>query len=326
VKSSGGAETPRVSIIIPCYNTAKYVRDTLDSVIAQTFVSWEAIVVNDGSPDTPDLEKVLEPFQERINYIVQENRGLAGARNTALKTARGEYVALLDSDDYWHPDYLKSLVTALDADPALDVIFPDARIFGDALESGRTMMELMPLAGEITLERLLRQECFVYVGVLARRQTLVEAGMFDEVLRSSEDFDLWMRVLSRGGRIGYRRDVLAFYRRRADSLSANLDRMFEYHDIVWGKAETLLNLTHAERAALGQRRKMTDAMRSLSTARAAFARGSYSEARAGVLQANRTLGSAKLRFVAWALAACPRLLWQAYRLRDRLIYRSRAAS
>jgi glycosyltransferase involved in cell wall biosynthesis len=325
VSNASTEQPPKVSIIIPCYNTAEYVRDTLESVVAQTFGSWEAIVVNDGSPDTPLLESVLEPYREQINYIVQENRGISGARNTALRVARGEYIALLDSDDYWHPDYLQSLVTVLDSDPTLDVVFPDARIFGDAHESGRTMMELMPLSGEITLERLLRQECFVYVGVVARREKLVDAGMFDEALRSSEDFDLWLRVLNSGGKIGYRRDVLAFYRRRADSLSANLARMFEHHTLVWDKAEKLLNLSEAERAALAGRRNATDAMRNLSSARAAFARGSYEEARAGVNRANQTLASLKLRMVAWALWVCPRLLWHAYRLRDLLMYRSRGA-
>ena len=95
--------TPRVSVIMPAYNVAAYIGETLESVFAQTYSDYEIIVVNDGSPDTPELERVLAPYSERIVYVTQENRGLSGARNTALKVARGEFIALLDSDDVWEP-------------------------------------------------------------------------------------------------------------------------------------------------------------------------------------------------------------------------------
>jgi len=95
-----------VSIIIPAYNVAPYIGETLDSVFAQTFADYEVIVINDGSPDTEDLERALARFIDRINYLKQENRGASVARNTGLHAARGQFIAFLDADDVWLPNSL----------------------------------------------------------------------------------------------------------------------------------------------------------------------------------------------------------------------------
>ena len=109
----------QVSVIIPAYNTAAYITETLDSVFAQTFKDFEVIVVNDGSPDTEDLERVLQPYRARIVYVKQENRGVSGARNAGILRARGEFLAFLDSDDVWLPDYLAEQMKFLEAHPHL---------------------------------------------------------------------------------------------------------------------------------------------------------------------------------------------------------------
>jgi len=95
---------PRVSVIVPAYNTAPFIAETLDSVFAQSMADFEVIVVNDGSPDTPALEQALLPYRARIRYIVQSNGGLSAARNTAIRASGSELVAFLDSDDVWEPD------------------------------------------------------------------------------------------------------------------------------------------------------------------------------------------------------------------------------
>src|SRR3954462_5965377 len=98
---------PRVSVIMPSYNTASLICACLDSVFTQSFQDFEVIVVNDGSPDNPDLERGLAPYLEKhaaqIVYIRQQNKRCAGARNTAIRQARGEFLAFLDSDDVWLP-------------------------------------------------------------------------------------------------------------------------------------------------------------------------------------------------------------------------------
>ena len=101
------ADAPKVSVIIPAYNVAPYIAETLASVLAQTYRSWEAIVVNDGSTDTRELETALGPFRDRITYIVQENKGAGAARNAAMAVASGEWLAFVDGDDYWAPTYLE---------------------------------------------------------------------------------------------------------------------------------------------------------------------------------------------------------------------------
>src|SRR5438132_9051132 len=97
---------PIVSVIIPAYNVAPFIGETLTTVFAQSFNDYEVIVINDGSPDTEELERALQPFIDRINYIKQENRGASAARNAGLRAARGEFVAFLDADDLWLSNYL----------------------------------------------------------------------------------------------------------------------------------------------------------------------------------------------------------------------------
>src|SRR5438105_1307294 len=147
---------PKVSIIIPAYNVAQYIGETLDSVIQQSYTDYEAIVINDGSTD--GTERALEPFRDRIIYTRQENRGLSGARNTGLRIARGRYVALLDSDDLWMPHYLEQLVPRLEADPQIDLIFPNAVLFGSPRWEGKLFQDFYPPREPVTFEKILTQE------------------------------------------------------------------------------------------------------------------------------------------------------------------------
>ncbi|HYJ47544.1 MAG TPA: glycosyltransferase family A protein, partial [Pyrinomonadaceae bacterium] len=186
-------DTPLVSVIVPAYNVTEFIRDALDSALAQTFKDYGIIVVNDGSPDTAELERALEPYRASIVYLKQENRGLSGARNTAIRASKGSFIALLDADDMWLPNYLEVQVERMQADPTLDVLYPNALIFGDALEAGREFMDVCPSRGEVTFESLVTQQCTVMICSMMRRETVLNAGLFDESLRSSEDFDLWLR-------------------------------------------------------------------------------------------------------------------------------------
>ena len=100
---------PLISIIVPCYNTEDYIEQCLDSLIHQSYKNFEIILVNDGSTDDTDAK--IQPYlsDDRIKYIIQENKGLSGARNTGLDIMKGEYVCFIDSDDFIHKDYVKSL-------------------------------------------------------------------------------------------------------------------------------------------------------------------------------------------------------------------------
>src|SRR5260370_36978455 len=122
---ASGAE--RVSVIIPAYNVAPYIAETLESVFAQTKSAFEVIIVNDGSPDTEKLEGALPTFRDRILYLEQENRGLSGARNTGIRAAKGDLIALLDGDDLWMPKYIETQTEFLRRHPEYDLVYCNAR-------------------------------------------------------------------------------------------------------------------------------------------------------------------------------------------------------
>ena len=215
------AEFPKVSVIVPAYNVAPYLAETLDSVLAQTRSDYEIIVVNDGSTD--ETAQVAESYRERfagkLVYVWQENRGLAAARNTAIRTARGQYIALLDGDDVWMPTYLEILLGMLEADPSLDVVFPNALFWGSPKHTGRDFQAVFPPNPPFTVEKILGRESSVFGLATLHRDLVMAVDGYDETLRSSEDFDLWLRLLKRGCRFGYTTETLVQYRYRANSLS-----------------------------------------------------------------------------------------------------------
>ena len=224
----GAGSSPKVSVIIPTYLACAYIADTLDSVLAQTFTDYEILLVNNGSPDTAELEFVLKPYADKLVYVRQDNRGQAGARNTGLLIARGEFVCFLDNDDQWEPDLLSFQVAVMQSDPSLAVHYCDAMIFGGSFRTGRSNMEFTPSNGEVNFRSLAARDCTVLnCAAMSRRDAVTRAGMFDESLRYGEDIDLWLRIALQGGRIAYSRRILARYRLRPDSVSANEARMTE---------------------------------------------------------------------------------------------------
>ncbi|HEU4893306.1 MAG TPA: glycosyltransferase family A protein [Vicinamibacterales bacterium] len=313
---------PDVSVVIPAYNTSQYIAGTIESVLAQTYTSYEVIVVNDGSPDTPAMERALAPFRDRIIYLVQENGGISAARNAALSVARGRYIALLDSDDAWEPDYLAVQVAALEADPSLAVVYPNALFVGDHPHAGRTYMDLCPSSGPVTFQALLTQRCQVFISALIRRTAIERVGGFDPELRSVEDFDLWLRMLATGERIGYHDRVLVRFLKRRDSLSADPVWMAEHVLIVLDKlanGPTALVLPPADRQALEARRAYFRARLEIAHGKRAFFRLDAGKAREHLERANDVFRSPRLRLVCLLLRLFPGVLLKVYRLRDRLI-------
>ena len=311
-----------VSVIIPTYNTTEYIGQALDSVLAQTLQADEIIVINDGDPDTDELERVLEPYRERIVYLKQENGGVSSARNAGIRVARGDFIAQLDPDDMWEPDYLAVQVAAIEDDPTIDVLYPNALIFGDAADAGRKIMEICPSEGEVTFESLVTRRCTVMAYALVRRETILRAGMYDESLHCSEDFDLWLRIVKQGGRIAYHHRVLARYRRRQGSHTS--DPVWLYGNIlkVLDKAERTMTLTERESETLRRERKKFHAMLRLSEGKRAFFKGDIKAAIEGLTEANAFFKSRKTATVLWLLRFAPRLLVTVYSLRDRFILKT----
>lgn len=121
----------KVSIIEPCYNQGQYLRQALDSVIAQTYSNWEAIVINDGSTDNTDVvaKKYLEK-DSRIRYLKQGNMGVSIARNNAIKSSEGYYILPLDADDIIDPTYIEKAVSVFQKEPSIKIVYSKAIYFG----------------------------------------------------------------------------------------------------------------------------------------------------------------------------------------------------
>ena len=300
---------PSVSVVIPAYNAAAHIGEALASVFAQTYADFEVIVVNDGSPDTPELERALAPYAGSILYLEQPNLGPSAARNAGVARARGEYVAFLDGDDAWEPEYLAEQMKALGADPSLDLIYADALLFGEGVPAGLTFMRAAPSRGAATFESLLRSECSVITScVVARKGSLVRAGLFDPRFFRSEDFDLWVRLAHAGGRVGYQRRVLARHRAHPASLSADPTRMFASKIEICRKLMRELPLSAERRLMVEREIARCEADIAFTEGKRAFRAGRFEEAARSLAEANRHYRSRKLGLVLVGLRVAPRLL------------------
>jgi glycosyltransferase involved in cell wall biosynthesis len=313
---------PLVSVIIPVYNAAHCIGQTLRSVFAQTFTDYEVIVVNDGSPDTEELEKALSPFLGCIRYIKQENLGLSAARNAGIRASQSPMIGFLDSGGLWEPDYLSIQVAEMMRDPTIDVMYSNARIFGDSYGSGQAFMDLCPSEGEVTFERLVTERCTVMASALIRRAAILDAGMFDEHLRTNEDFDLWLRIVKRGGRIAYHRRILVHYRRRTEKLLSNSVRSCEGILKVLDKVQQTMSLTPSEEMALDQGRAYIHDRLQYYKGKTAFLLGDAKTAIENWKNANKSSRNRKLDLAIGLLQIAPKFLLRVYQLRDRFLYRS----
>ena len=313
-----GAKVPLVSVIIPAYNAAQYISATLDSVLAQTFRDVEIIVVNDGSPDTDELEKVLEPFRSRIIYLRQENQGPSAARNAGIQASRGEYIAPLDADDLWDREHLAVQIDMLRRNPSIDLVYADARIFGDDAGAAKTVMELSPSVGEVTLERLATRQCTVHHCVcVIRRAILLRSGLYDPAYRRAEDIDLWLRIVMNGGRIAYQRRVLGQYRRSGGSLSSDPVPMIESFLSVLAKTATAPKLTASQRRLVERQMVAERAGLEIEKAKRAFIAGDAENAISHFSGANALQKSWKITVILVLLRVAPGFLQSLYLWRHR---------
>jgi GT2 family glycosyltransferase len=253
--------------------------------------------------------------------MTQENRGPSATRNLAIRAARGRYVAMLDADDMWLPHYLEDQIARAVADPAADVLYGDAEIFGDVPQAGRRFMEFSPSSGEVTFESLATQHCNVMISALVRRSMLDRVGLFDESLRSSEDFELWLRVAHAGGRFNYTRRVLARYRKRSGSLTSDPAWMCRHIVAVLDKCLATMDLSDAERRVATAQRAHFATMQRFHEGKRAFFRGDLPAARTALAEANETMRSSKLSAVLFALRTAPGLVSFLYNVRDRVVFR-----
>jgi glycosyltransferase involved in cell wall biosynthesis len=314
-----GARNPAVTVVIPVYNSARYISQTLDSVQAQTFTDYEVILVNDGSEDRDELERLIQSHAVPVIYLSQENKGVSAARNAALRIARGEFYAQLDADDQWTPDYLEVQLGILAANPGVALVYPNAKIIGESSESDLEFMTISPSEGEVNFESLVRQQCVVMTCVTARLSAIRAAGMFDEELRSCEDFDLWLRVVKNVGPIIYHHQPLVLYRRHAGSLSSDRVWMTRHLLAVLEKCDRTLDLSRSERELLNEQISLNrsqlhlfEGKRNLSSRRPRAALDDFE-------RANEHLRSTKLKLVIFLLRYMPSTAIRVLATRERFL-------
>lgn len=305
---------PGVSIVIPCYNASQFIETSVGSVFTQTFTDFEVILINDGSTDTRELKRALQPWFGRIVYIETENHGPSSARNTGIQAARSELVAFLDADDAWEPNYLEVQLRQLEENPSADIVYARVIEFGDDLESPR----LRPAdREEVTFISLVEERCSVSSSVLARRAVLQRAGMFDPAFNRSEDFDLWLRCLKAGGRIIHHPQQLVRYRRRGGSLSSDTIAMSEGHLRVLDKMRTSVPLTAEERRVVESAIPRVEARKLLSESRQFLAACDLGSAIRCMEEANARLHSNRLRLRLLFMRTMPWLALRLYQRRSR---------
>jgi glycosyltransferase involved in cell wall biosynthesis len=310
-------ELPHVSIIIPAYNVARFISETLDSVFAQTFTDYEVIIINDGSPDSVELERILEPYLQKICYLKQENRGAGAARNTGLRTARGTYVAFLDADDVWLPAYLEKQVSFIESDGGYDLVYCNALLIGDSPWTGKTYMDRDPSNGTVNLEALLGERCMVITsGVLARREAIMEVGLFDETLRNSQDFDLWVRLARRrNARMNFQRQPLLKHRAHEGSLASDAIKSVEGELKVLRRVREWPDLTEAERRAMENTIALRQASIEVDRGKRSLVHGDYEAATKSFRFANEYYRSWKLAIVLAGMRVAPTLVSSFYKRR-----------
>ena len=209
-----------VSVIMPAFNAERYIGKALESVRSQTYRNWEIIVTNDGGTDS--TARMVAEFAQATSQPVrvlehEQNSGLSAARNTAMRAARGEYIAFLDADDYWLPEHLESVCAVL-APGKADLVYSDAIVFQD---SPTGEIELLPI---VTIEvkdppaDLFRRNFINPSGAAITRQLMEKVGGFGP--RRVEDLDYWIRAAALGFRIAGTGKQTYYYRKSAGGLSA----------------------------------------------------------------------------------------------------------
>lgn len=215
------SNVPLVSVIIPTYNHADFIREALESLRAQTFENWEAIVVNNFSED--DTILVVNSFKDsRIRLENFHNNGvIAASRNLAISLAKGKYLAFLDSDDTWFPEKLEKCVGLLNAD--VDLVCHGLRTFGDGLEYDF----FGGPESRATFESLLYEgNCLTPSATVVRKESVVAVGSFSEDKEkvTSEDYHLWIKLAKSGVRMKFLGEILGLYRIHTMNQSASVLR------------------------------------------------------------------------------------------------------
>jgi glycosyltransferase involved in cell wall biosynthesis len=220
-RDTDGSSSPAVSVVLPVYNGAKTIADTIASVLQQTFSDFELIVINDGSTDQT-LDIIAEFSDARVSVYSFERGPLAGGRNRGIRLAEGEFIAFIDADDLWATDKLACQVSRLRSSPEAMLVYS----WSDLIDEDDYLLNHgshVRFEGNVFKDLLV--SCFLDNGSNALIRTIVldHVGMFDETRTAAEDWDMWLRIAYKFPVVNVP-VVQVFYRVHGSALSSNTER------------------------------------------------------------------------------------------------------
>lgn len=224
---------PLVSIIIPCYNDAEYIEQSVDSALKQTYDSKEIIIVDDGSNE--ETKKVLRVLESKITKLItQDNEGQSSARNVGIRNARGDYILVLDSDDFFEPTFCEKGIKEFNSSKNIKIVTCWANLI---YENGQKEL-YKPDGGKI--EDFLLKNCALGTSML-KKVDLDTCGGYDEIMRNGfEDWDLFIKLLKEGGEARVINEVLYNYRKRLDSTTFKANKKkYELLEYIYLKHKEL---------------------------------------------------------------------------------------
>ncbi len=213
-----------ISVVVPCYNQARFLRRCVKSVLDAYLQNIEILIVDDGSTD--DTLSVARTIDGPVTIIRQSNAGLSAARNIGLRHATGQFVYLLDADDYVLSDAFGEVCRNQLTSTEADVLFGNWQVVS-ADEKFQRIDEPRLIEGPDTVHQLLAGNAFPVHAAITRRVKFVEAGDFDTILRGFEDWDMWIRIAKAGGMFQRIEPTICAYRQSAGSMSRSHTRMLE---------------------------------------------------------------------------------------------------
>lgn len=229
-----------VSVIIPSFNSAKYLGSAIQSVLDQTYTDIEIIIVNDGSTD--ETESVLEGYIGKVVIINQKNSGVSAARNNGFKISQGEFVCFLDADDWFFPSNIDSKVNMLNSNPKLGLVHGNVVVTDENLNSNGTILK--GKKGKVIPEllKLVPPAIPCPSNVLIRREAIINHSVFDERLSTSADYDLWLRIAQEWD-VGWVNEECIKYRQHGSNMFSNLELFQHDMELIFSKYQLDFSLT-----------------------------------------------------------------------------------
>jgi glycosyltransferase involved in cell wall biosynthesis len=307
---------PVVSVITPAFNAAAYLPETVGSVLAQTFSNLELILIDDGSTDdTLAVARHLAARDSRVRVLATSNGGPAVARNVGIRAARGEFIALLDSDDLFRPEYLARQLAVFDEHPDVSIVTANAiNRGGGPSHDGKPFWAETNGLERITARQIIERENAISIQSVFRRRVYDTIGGFSAAFTGNEDYEFWLRAALAGFVIIRNHETIGVYRRHDGSLSSDEPRMIRGILKVLRHVDVLLDDLPQERNAL--RRQIERFTRELPRAelRASLQR-SDAAAAARILRLFGERGGGMVAACARLASRWPQPLLWAYRLR-----------